>query len=535
MNFLIRGFGKETWEYSPVYAIRSWAYLLPYAIPTFTLPQLVDKFQLPPQIIFYTIRFLIASFTVYSEIHLYQSLKSTTTHLTGGFYIVFSTMATGMSHASVAFLPSTFAMNCTTLATSNLIRYFAGRNMKHALLVTSWFALGGILGWPFALILAVFSALVIIYQNIKNYKLTTRYIGWSLFIVALYVGLSMEIDTKFYKKTVLVPLNIVLYNVIYADENAGPNIFGVEPLSYYIYNLLLNFNIFAPLAYIGLIFVPLARLFAPKFQDHKLSSLQFLAVLSPIGVWSIIFFSQPHKEERFLYPIYSTILLSASLMLTYIFDIIQSFTLKVTQSRNTAFTVYVIAITIFSFTSQILSISRTMSLSDNYIAPLNVYNKLPVNASGNLCVGREWYRFPSSFFLPKDVRLRFIKSNFNGLLPGDFDESIDRLDAISAIPPNMNNLNEFDPSKLFDFDQCDYAIDISQPIDPESGEIEFMDKSGNVRKGWELVHSEPFLNNEESSGIGRILSIPEPLIPFINSKLVYHQYNLYKKTEGTLL
>lgn len=531
MNFLIRGFGKETWEYSPVYAIRSWAYLLPYAIPTFRLAQLVDKFQQPPQVIFYTIRFIICLFTIYSELHLYKTLKKSMNEFIASTYLGFSSFAPGMSHASIAFLPSSFAMNCTTLATSNLIRYFNGRNMKHALLVTSWFALGGLLGWPFVLVLAVVSTFVIILQNIRSYRLTKRYIGWSFLIVLILIGVLMEIDTKFYQKTVLVPLNIVLYNVVFADENAGPNIFGVEPLSYYLLNLLLNFHILALLGYLGLVFVPVTKLISPKFQSYKLSSLELLTVLSPIGVWSAIFFTQPHKEERFLYPIYSSILLSASLTATSVLEIIQALTLKFTKSQRLSSATFFTSLIIFTLIVELVSISRSSSLSNNYIAPLNVYNKLPVDAVGNLCVGREWYRFPSSFFLPKDLRLRFIKSNFNGLLPGDFNESIDKFEAISSIPPNMNNLNEFDPSKLFDFEQCDYAIDISQPIDSESGEIGFINDQGEVRKGWELIHSEPFLNNEESSGIGRILAIPKIFHSLTKTKLVYHQYNLYKKTE----
>ena len=38
------------------------------------------------------------------------------------------------------------------------------------------------------------------------------------------------------------------------------------------------------------------------------------------------------------------------------------------------------------------------------------------------CVGSEWYRYPSSFFLPSPRhRLHFVKSGFSGLLPRAFD------------------------------------------------------------------------------------------------------------------
>ncbi|CAM9014136.1 unnamed protein product [Wickerhamomyces anomalus] len=534
LNFLLRGFGKETWEYSPVYAIRSWAYLLPYSIPLFPITKAIDTFQLQPQIAFYSTRLLVVSFTLYSELHLYGTLKNSIDFDLSGLYILFSALSPGMSHASVALLPSSFAMNCTCLAMSNLIKYFHKRAMKNALLVTFWFAIGGLFGWPFVLILAVLPTLVVIKQNIHIFKLFKRFVGWSIFIVLVLIGICVEIDSQFYQKTVLVPLNIVLYNVVFADENAGPNIFGVEPLSYYIINLLLNFHLLAILGYIGVALVPLLSSIISISKNNKLSSLETLTILSPIVVWSGIFFSQPHKEERFLYPIYSIIILSASFTTRYILESISVAVNKfIKKPAKLGNLFYLIGLFSILANVKIISILRINSLSSNYIAPLNVYNHIPANASGNLCVGREWYRYPSSFFLPKDLRLRFIKSNFDGLLPGDFNETLSTLDSISSVPPNMNNLNKFDPSKLFEFDQCDYAIDINQPIDQESNEIGFIDEQNNVRKGWELIHSEQFLNNPESVGPARILKFPNPFPQIPGSELVYHQYNLYKKNNDT--
>ena len=53
----------------------------------------------------------------------------------------------------------------------------------------------------------------------------------------------------------------------------------------------------------------------------------------------------------------------------------------------------------------------------NYAAPLQVYGELssslmslPSNAPpAVICVGKEWYRFPSSFFLPEErFKLSFV-------------------------------------------------------------------------------------------------------------------------------
>ena len=71
-----------------------------------------------------------------------------------------------------------------------------------------------------------------------------------------------------------------------------------------------------------------------------------------------------------------------------------------------------------------VSAARVGCVLHGFSAPLSLYNRLSrVELSGtagevNVCVGKEWYRFGSSFFLPSaSVQLRFIKSGFDGLLP----------------------------------------------------------------------------------------------------------------------
>ena len=52
LHYLDRGYGFQTWETSPVYAIRSWAYILLHTLPTkivFTLlgPEKVSTLPMP--------------------------------------------------------------------------------------------------------------------------------------------------------------------------------------------------------------------------------------------------------------------------------------------------------------------------------------------------------------------------------------------------------------------------------------------------------------------------------------------------------
>lgn len=38
-----------------------------------------------------------------------------------------------------------------------------------------------------------------------------------------------------------------------------------------------------------------------------------------------------------------------------------------------------------------------------------------------LCYGKEWHRFPGSYLVPEGVKVEFVKSEFNGLLPRHFE------------------------------------------------------------------------------------------------------------------
>lgn len=97
---------------------------------------------------------------------------------------------------------------------------------------------------------------------------------------------------------------------------------------------------------------------------------------------------------------------------------------------------------------------RTLGMVTAYNAPLKIYEPLQdiavTQREDTVCFGKEWYRFPSSYFLPHDLRAKFIRSEFRGLLPGEFPDApsyLERLGGASQIPSGMNDLNIEDPSK----------------------------------------------------------------------------------------
>lgn len=110
----------------------------------------------------------------------------------------------------------------------------------------------------------------------------------------------------------------------------------------------------------------------------------------------------------------------------------------------------VISIMLIAINSGLL---RIVSMITAYNAPLKVFEpleKLDVSGGESVCFGKEWYRFPSSFFLPNNMRAKFIRSEFRGLLPGEFPDATSYQDlavGTSQVPAGMNDRNEEDPGK----------------------------------------------------------------------------------------
>ena len=72
-----------------------------------------------------------------------------------------------------------------------------------------------------------------------------------------------------------------------------------------------------------------------------------------------------------------------------------------------------------------------------------------------LCMGDEWYTFPSHFFVPSNVRLAYVKDSFTGQLPAYFASA----NGTSAHPPHpFNNVNAMEESRYVDLLSCDYIV-----------------------------------------------------------------------------
>ena len=257
----------------------------------------------------------------------------------------------------------------------------------------------------------------------------------------------MFLDYVFYRRLVFVPGRIVLYN-IFSDSSRGPDIFGTEPWHFYIRNLLLNFNAWFLLALCAGPLAFLSQLMSKTTSARELGRI--IGLMTPFYLWLVIFSVQPHKEERFMYPMYPFLCLNAAFAMHAMIAFFRtsvSIPFMVSPKSKTILT------RIALFIMAIIGFLRTAGNVTAYSAPLEVYQSLqglhPEQLQGNLCVGKEWYRFPSSYFLPGSMRAKFIKSAFDGLLPGQFSESPTTYGLPPAwlVPAGMNDQNIEDPGK----------------------------------------------------------------------------------------
>lgn len=424
LHFMVHGAGFQTWEYSPIYAIRSWAYILLHALPIIPFRDITSKEQQ-----FYLVRGILGLVSAGVDSFLVTTTAAVLGRSTAQLTLIGLAVTTGMFSSSTALLPSSFTMYTSTLGLAYSLR-------KRYTLATVCFAIGAILGWPFSALLVV--PLLLSSFAERPVRVFDMIRGGLLSLPILLF--STLIDYTRYHIWTIVPVNIVLYNVFSNGNGRGPDLFGTEPASYYFKNLLLNFNVLFPLA---LIAVPASLMVKHRRYERIEASSGFL-------LWFVLFTAQPHKEERFMYPIYPALVLTAAIAVESSLDLFRPVTRRVSSLCNLRHEFFensgrVIILVLCSSTS----IFRTYTMIKNYSAPLRLFPSLEPGHS--YCIGSDWYRFPTSFLLPRNATLHFVESDFKGLLPGKF------LDPWS-IPTGMNDLNQWSADKVVDPSRCDFLI-----------------------------------------------------------------------------
>ncbi|EGF80383.1 hypothetical protein BATDEDRAFT_11440, partial [Batrachochytrium dendrobatidis JAM81] len=508
-HYLQYGTALQTWEYAPQYAIRSWAYITFHAIITISIEYALTTNKLQ---IFYLTRLVFALASAYTEAQLYETIRKHVHPRIARYTLVLLMASPGMFIASTAYLPSTFSMYTVTWA---FALYLAPPSRKNTWILMALATTGAFWGWPFAGFMFIPFCLAMLFS-----KKRSTYLRWIAegVLIAVSTAPLLVLDRFYYQKWVFASLNIVLYNV-FGSSGRGPDIYGTEPWYFYFLNGLLNFN----LAYVAaLVCGPLLRILAVTSKG----SFQLVFFY----LWLAIFTIQSHKEERFMFVVFPIICFYAATTL-YLYRgilemLLMSLGIRIVSIHIPCSGIVLQMCSIFV----VLSALRIYAGYIHYHAPIDVYTILSstappfglnANYTVNVCVGKEWYRFPSHYFLQPGMRLRVLPSAFKGLLPKYFKsdmKSTQWLDRIqkryfAEFVDSMNDLNREEVDRYWSVDQCDYIIDTSPQqhdheqhlvYDPNSVEpIYAMDT-----ETWKRLYCTPFLDSQHSSLLVRVLGLP---------------------------
>ncbi|GJE87696.1 glycosyltransferase family 22 protein [Phanerochaete sordida] len=596
LHYLDRGHGFQTWETSPVYAIRSWAYIFLHFIPARIPFYLYGPEKRPA---FFAVRLVLALVSAFCEAFLYRRIADYVNYRVARYFFFVTLFSAGIWNASVSFLPSSFAMYANAVGFGFFLDHASNKNFRRTMFATLAFATGAIFGWPFSAAVAI----PFVFEELYLYgtdkvapkeRLFWRINRWKRMAICAAVAALLfvpvvALDTLFYGKLAIVPWNIVKYNV-FPEGERGPELYGTESVYFYLHNLLLNMNVMVPFALASLPALAITyrveyKRLGDRAGPESSSHYTELAVrLAPMYLWFAIMFTQPHKEERFLYPVYPLIYFNAAVTLYLVRGWMEVAYVKITKSPYRAS----VAIIFSRFTlsvvtaSMIISLSRVLAQWKYYHAPQkavyhfdqyeipNILNRTgyvrlpPPPADGRyripekeedeprvdydliypfnltLCLGKEWHRFPGHYLVPDGVRVEWIKSEFDGMLPGHFKPTprwgglAARLEGTHSIPHGLNDLNKEETSFYVDVSTCDYLMDSDFPLHPVSTALE--PRYAIDSDTWERVYCTSFLDARHSSLLTRALWMPGQRWAAMNEYgdycLLRHRANMERKEKA---
>lgn len=427
-----------------------------------------------------------------SQVYLYNAVK-TKYGSPSAVWLLFLLIFTPANFISLtSFLPSTFSMYCLTIALASWIN-------QNFVLSIYMVALSTLIGWPFSVLISL--PLVIQILMKKPFKFIIQH---GIISVVVFLVPSIFVDYFYYKKFIFASFNIVFYNVF--STHSGPDLYGTEPWYFYFVNLFLNFN----LAFVFSLFsLPILVLYAFIKPEKSVSVKTNLFFISSFYLWFIYMSTVSHKEERFMFVIYPFIFFLAAITMQTSYEILKSIKFLFIFKKPFLFGIAMIIL--------LFSISRTTSLYYNYDAPMNLYYHLwkieshqniwnPLFQNQNfannyslICLGKEWYRFYTHFFIPSHLRIGFIDDGFHGQLPQYFGNGAN---ATSRIPDGFNDLNKEEVSRYVPLEKCTYWITFIE--DEQSYQMLL-----KMRPEWKIVFNSPFLDAQKSHRLFRAFYFPK--------------------------
>ena len=183
-HYVAHGFGLQTWEYSPEYAIRSWLYVLIHAIPSRLAAGFVSKKVFE----FYFLRGVLGSICAVCETCLFSTIARIMSPRIAVIFLLAMATSSGMFHASVAYLPSSFAMYTAMMGAAAFMNVKDGLNTVEGIM---WFGIGATVGWPFSAALIVTfipDELIYLKRTADTKGVASRVLSGVLRTLAIVVG-----------------------------------------------------------------------------------------------------------------------------------------------------------------------------------------------------------------------------------------------------------------------------------------------------------------------------------------------------------
>ncbi|KAJ1730200.1 mannosyltransferase [Coemansia sp. Benny D160-2] len=594
LHLLQFGSGKQTWEYAPQYALRSYGFLYVYKWAAQAM-HLAIGFRTKPQV-FYALRLAMALACAGCETLFVRRIADCVDRRIAALTALALAGSAGMFHAASALLPSSFAMCLCTLASAAAMRApsdDAGHLARRVVPAVAAFVAAAAGGWPYAIIAAVPFALEEISIRGDNdndgccWRWRIRRIGWvavtgfaSLGAVA---GAACAVDSWHYAQAAVVAAwNQVAYNVV----GGGSQLYGTEPWHFYIKNGLANANAVMALALASL---PVWAAYCCAATMRR-SSTGPLAQLRSTHCWLLlfrilpfflvfgVFSAQPHKEERFLTIVYPHMCFNAAVALALAqrlcaWTMVRAGIGAPTRTRVAArlgrLGVGVLAL------SAAVGVLRMAALASYYGAPVRAFALLhdadakagngflplgptvkalwsgggaadtggsgspPATTTAVVCMGKDWYRFPSSYWLPSNHRLEYIPTRFfDGHLPGDFlptSESGSVRASTSAARADFNAQNRWEPRHALSDNStrtiarvCDAVVDAEYP-GRGSDSHAVSDLLDPAR--WRRVGCVPMLDQERTPLLGRVVYIPRLVLRALGVRQQWGSMCVYRKEQ----
>ena len=556
LHYVLYGSGQQTWEYAPQYALRSWTYIELHAVMARLAAGSLEK-----PLVFFAVRQGLAVTCATCELAFCHAAAAKFGDSVGLLTLVFSMASSGMFHSGVAFLPSTTCMYCVLLGHACWLRgrFALGLALGSFAVLLAWpfvapmfvpMGLHALLATG-ALPVLTTAVVSLIGFGVVPAVIDGRYYGphgangvygavSAVGNLLLYnvVGSGGGGDganlygtepASFYPKNLILNFNLIAAAalpslVLLALLRRGPALLHLTPM-------LCAFAVFQSMAHKEERFLTMiypSLWYAKKIGSEPLP-LPSPSPLPPSPALSLSLDCQSHRHDavvpRVPRPVGSPVLLAPlhpTLSHPTLLHLAPARTTPLhlpnpwsslcaalgldaavrLAKKGTALAWLVrLGAVLFVCVTVAVSASRTTALVRYYGAPIRVWSALGKGwpTAKYVCVGKEWYRFPSSFFLPPGAGdVLWLKSDFGGQLPQPFAPWPN---GSAELRPHFNDRNAEEPSRYAELSECDFVVDLDLPDQKEKHLVN--------ENGWGNLFCAPFLDAARSRSIlARAFYIP---------------------------